>query len=97
MLFADVVGSMNLAAALDVERLREIMTALVEGSAAVLRRYGGTVEYAGDGVMAIFGRSRWRILRFARVWPRWPSSRRRTGWRARWRAATVWRCGCGWA
>jgi class 3 adenylate cyclase len=30
------------------------MTELVERSAAVLRRYGGTVEYTGDGVMAIF-------------------------------------------
>jgi class 3 adenylate cyclase len=40
---------------LDVERLREVMTDLLERSAAVLRRYGGTVEYNGDGVMAIFG------------------------------------------
>ena len=31
------------------------MTELVERSAAVLRRYGGTVEYTGDGVMALFG------------------------------------------
>ena len=55
VLFADVVRSMDIAAALDMERLREIMTELVERSAAVLRRYGGTVEYNGDGVMAIFG------------------------------------------
>ena len=55
VLFADVVRSMDIAAALDIERLREIMTELVERSAAVLRRYGGTVEYNGDGVMAIFG------------------------------------------
>src|SRR5829696_6885279 len=55
VLFADVVGSMNIAAALDMERLREIMTELVERSAAVARRYGGTVEYNGDGVMALFG------------------------------------------
>ena len=55
VLFADVVRSMDIAAALDVERFREIMTELVERSAAVLRRYGGTVEYTGDGVMAIFG------------------------------------------
>src|SRR5258705_13276345 len=46
---------MEIAAAVDVERLREIMTELVERSAAVLRRYGGTVEYNGDGVMALFG------------------------------------------
>ena len=55
MLFADVVRSMDIAAALDMERLREIMTELVERSAAVVRRYGGTVEYTGDGVMALFG------------------------------------------
>ena len=55
VLFADVVRSMDIAAALDIERLREVMTDLLERSAAVLRRYGGTVEYTGDGVMAIFG------------------------------------------
>ena len=55
MLFADVVRSMDIAAAVDMERLREIMTELVERSAAVVRRYGGSVEFTGDGVMAIFG------------------------------------------
>jgi class 3 adenylate cyclase len=39
---------MDIAAALDVERLREVMTELVERSAAVVRRYGGTVEYNGE-------------------------------------------------
>ena len=47
---------MDIAAAVDVERLRDIMTELVERSAAVVRRYGGgSVEYTGDGVMALFG------------------------------------------
>jgi class 3 adenylate cyclase len=46
---------MELAAAMDVERLREVMTELLERSAALARRYGGTVEYNGDGGMAIFG------------------------------------------
>jgi class 3 adenylate cyclase len=56
VLFADVVRSMDIAAALDVERFREIMTELVERSAAVVQRCGGgSVEYTGDGVMAIFG------------------------------------------
>src|SRR5258705_6545845 len=55
VLLADVVRSMDIAAALDVERLREIMTEVVERSASVVQRYGGTVEYTGDGVMAIFG------------------------------------------
>ena len=56
VLFADVVHSMDLAAALEMERYREIMTELVERSAAVVQRYGGgTVESTGDGVMGIFG------------------------------------------
>ncbi len=55
VLFADVVRSMDIAAALDIERLREVMTELVQRSAAVVQRYGGTVEYTGDGVMALFG------------------------------------------
>jgi class 3 adenylate cyclase len=55
VLFADVVHSMHIAAAVDMERFRDIMTDLVERSAAVVRNYGGTVEHTGDGVMAIFG------------------------------------------
>jgi class 3 adenylate cyclase len=56
VLFADVVHSMDLAAALEMERYREVMTELVGRSAAVVQRYGGgTVESTGDGVMAIFG------------------------------------------
>jgi adenylate cyclase len=56
VLFADVVRSMDIAAAVGAERLREIMTDLVERSAAVVRRYGGTVDkFTGDGIMAVFG------------------------------------------
>ena len=55
MLFADVVRSMDIAAAVDIERLREIMTEMVKRSAAVVQRYGGSVEFTGDGMMAIFG------------------------------------------
>jgi class 3 adenylate cyclase len=56
VLFADVVRSMDIAAAVDMERLRDIMTELVERSAAVVRHYGGgTVEFTGDGIMAVFG------------------------------------------
>jgi class 3 adenylate cyclase len=56
VLFADVVRSMDLAAALEMERYREVMTELVGRSAAVVQRYGGgTVESTGDGVMGIFG------------------------------------------
>ena len=56
VLFADVVQSMDIAAAVGPERLREIMTELVERSAAVVQRYGGTVDkFTGDGIMAVFG------------------------------------------
>jgi class 3 adenylate cyclase len=55
VLFADVVRSMDLAAALEMERYREIVTELVERSAAVVQRYGGSAEFTGDGVMALFG------------------------------------------
>ena len=55
VLFADVVRSMDIAAVLDIERLREVMTEFLEASSAVVRRYGGTVESTGDGVMALFG------------------------------------------
>ncbi len=55
VLFADVVRSMDIAAALDIERWRDVITEIVRRSAAVVRRYGGTAEYNGDGVMALFG------------------------------------------
>src|SRR6185312_3470392 len=55
VLFADVVRSTEIAATVDIERLRDIMTELVERAAGVVRRYGGTAEYNGDGVMALFG------------------------------------------
>ena len=38
VLFADVVGSMDIAAAVGPERLREIMTELVTHAAAVVQR-----------------------------------------------------------
>jgi class 3 adenylate cyclase len=56
VLFADVVHSMDIAAAVGVERLREIMTELVTRAVAVVQRYGGTVDkFTGDGIMAVFG------------------------------------------
>ena len=56
VLFADVVHSMDIAAAVGAERLREIMAELVDRSAAVVQRYGGTVDkFTGDGIMAVFG------------------------------------------
>jgi class 3 adenylate cyclase len=56
VLFADVVHSMDIASAVGPERLREIMAQLVDRAAAVVKRYGGTVDkFTGDGIMAVFG------------------------------------------
>lgn len=55
VLFADVVRSMHIAAALEMERLHEVMTDLAGRSAAVARHFGGTAEFTGDGIMALFG------------------------------------------
>src|SRR6476619_739735 len=56
VLFADVVHSMDIAAAVGAERLREIMTELLDRSTTVVKRYAGTLsQFTGDGVMAVFG------------------------------------------
>ena len=56
VLFADVVHSMDIAAAAGAERLREIMSELLDRSTAVVQRYGGTLsQFTGDGIMAVFG------------------------------------------
>ena len=56
VLFADVVHSMEIAATVGAERLREIMADLVDRAVTVVQRYGGTVDkFTGDGIMAVFG------------------------------------------
>jgi class 3 adenylate cyclase len=56
VLFADVVRSMHLASAVGTERLREIMADLTDRCAAVVQRFGGTLDkFTGDGIMAVFG------------------------------------------
>src|SRR5947209_11771859 len=55
VLFADVVHSMDIAAAVGPERLREIMAELADQCAAVVQRFDGTVDkFTGDGIMAVF-------------------------------------------
>ena len=56
VLFADVVHSMDIAATVGTERLRDIMADLADRCAVVVQRFGGTVDkFTGDGIMAIFG------------------------------------------
>ena len=56
VLFADVVHSMDIAAAVGAERWREIMAELSDRCATVVHRYGSTVtQWTGDGIMAVFG------------------------------------------
>ena len=56
VLFADVVHSMDIAAAVGAERLREIMAELLNRSTTMVKRCGGTLsQFTGDGIMAVFG------------------------------------------
>src|SRR5829696_2094661 len=56
VLFADVVGSMELSSKTDPEAWRGIMERLFALSCDAVHRYEGTVDkFTGDGVMAIFG------------------------------------------
>src|ERR1700726_4463261 len=56
VLFTDVVHSMDIAAIVGAERLREIMADLADRCASVVQHFGGTVDkFTGDGIMAVFG------------------------------------------
>jgi predicted ATPase/class 3 adenylate cyclase len=56
VLFCDVVGSLELAARLDPEDLREVMVTYHRCAADVVERWGGHVaKYLGDGVVVYFG------------------------------------------
>jgi class 3 adenylate cyclase len=55
-MFADVVGSMDIARSVGAERLGEIMVELVRRATHVVRNHGGLVnQFTGDGLMAVFG------------------------------------------
>lgn len=55
-LFADIVGSTALAAEMDPEQYRDIVTAAHERVSRAVYRYEGTIaQLLGDGVLAFFG------------------------------------------
>lgn len=56
VMFADLVGSTELASRLDPEEMREIITAYQSACTDVVERFEGHVAlYLGDGVLAFFG------------------------------------------
>ncbi|MDP9331622.1 MAG: AAA family ATPase [Actinomycetota bacterium] len=56
VIFADLVGSTQLAGSLDPERTRAMLDRFYDAMAAEIQSAGGTVEkFAGDAVMAVFG------------------------------------------
>jgi class 3 adenylate cyclase len=58
-MFCDLVGSTELAAALDVEDWRNLLnTYLNEASKAVTGLGGHVLKMLGDGMMAVFGHPR---------------------------------------
>jgi class 3 adenylate cyclase/tetratricopeptide (TPR) repeat protein len=56
IVFADLVGSTELASTLDPEELRRRLAPFFEAARSALEEHGGTVEkYVGDAVMSVFG------------------------------------------
>jgi class 3 adenylate cyclase len=84
VLFADVVHSMDIAAAVGAERLREIMTDLVKHATVIVQRYRGTwtSSPATESWPSSEHRWRWRTMPFVHALPRSTFRSRRRGWRA---------------
>src|SRR6476659_9138118 len=56
VMFCDLVGSTSLAASMDPEDLREVISAYQKCAAETVRRFDGFVaKYMGDGVLVYFG------------------------------------------
>ncbi|MBV8593122.1 MAG: hypothetical protein JOZ27_02345, partial [Caulobacteraceae bacterium] len=56
VLFCDLVGSTSLAAKLDAEDWRDLLSGYLDVAADAVARYGGhVVQKFGDGLMALFG------------------------------------------
>ena len=56
VLFADLVGSTNLAEGRDPEEVRDLLSRYFETARETIERYGGLVEkFIGDAVMAVWG------------------------------------------
>jgi hypothetical protein len=56
VMFSDLVGSTALAARMDPEDLREVISAYQKAVAETVQRFGGFVaKYMGDGVLVYFG------------------------------------------
>ncbi len=56
VLFADLVGSTNLAESRDPEEVRDLLSRYFETARETIERYGGLVEkFIGDAVMAVWG------------------------------------------
>jgi adenylate cyclase len=56
ILFADIAGYTSLSEKLDPEQVREILNKCFAQVAAIVKKYGGTIDkYVGDEVMALFG------------------------------------------
>jgi class 3 adenylate cyclase/tetratricopeptide (TPR) repeat protein len=56
VLFCDIEGSTELGEALDIESLRALLLEFFDAMAAVVDKWGGSVEkYIGDAIVAVFG------------------------------------------